>query len=100
MNRIVRKSSVIVMFVGLSLVLNTGCTIFESKEQAQLISMNELPAAVKSLAEKEVAGRKIKEVEKEKKNGKVIYTIDYEQDGTEMEIEYSEDGKLIYKGKE
>ncbi|MEI8248151.1 MAG: PepSY-like domain-containing protein [Lentisphaerota bacterium] len=98
MNRIMVKSCVIVMCAAALLGLNTGCAMFESKEQ--IISINELPAAVKSQAEKEVAGCKVKEVEKEKKHGKVIYTIDYEQNGTEMELEYSEDGKLISKGKE
>jgi hypothetical protein len=32
--------------------------------------------------------------------GKIIYAITYDQDGTEMEIEYTPDGKLISKGRE
>jgi uncharacterized membrane protein YkoI len=62
--------------------------------------MRDLPAAVKPLAEKEVAGCKIIEVEQEMKDGKVIYAITYDQAGTKMEVEYLADGTLLSKGKE
>jgi len=56
---------------------------------------------VKPLAEKEVIGCKIKEVEKEMKHGKVIYAITYfDRAGALMELEYAEDGTLISKGRE
>jgi uncharacterized membrane protein YkoI len=88
----------VVVLVGL--ILTTGC-LFMDDEDSTLITMNELPAVVKPLAEKEIAGGKIKEVEKEIDDGKVIYAITYfDKDGTLMEIEYAEDGKLISKGKE
>jgi uncharacterized membrane protein YkoI len=79
----------------------SGCALTSDKSADVVITMGELPNAVKPLAEKEVDGCKIKEVEKEIKDGKIIYAITYyEKDGTLMEIEYAEDGKLISKGKE
>ncbi len=86
-----------------SMMLSSGCAVFGAKEAEEtdvVISMNDLPPAVKPLAEKEVAGCRIIEVEKENKDGKVIYAITYDQAGVEMEIEYAEDGTLLSKGKE
>ena len=80
--------------------ISTGCAILDLKETEQKITLNDLPAAVKSLAEKETAGCRIKEVEKEMKGEKVIYSITYDQAGTTMELEYAADGTLISKEKE
>jgi len=66
----------------------------------QVISMNDLPPAVKPLAGAEVAGCKIKEVTKgvRSADGTYIYTITYsDQAGTLMEIKYEYDGTLISK---
>ncbi|MFA4839229.1 MAG: hypothetical protein WC703_07130 [Candidatus Neomarinimicrobiota bacterium] len=93
----VRNASIVAIMVG-ALVLTIGCS--KSKEVDKVITMNDLPAAVKPLAEKEVSGYKIIEVEQEMKDGKLIYTIAYDSAGTEMELEYSPEGALISKGKE
>ena len=85
---------------ALILLLFSGCSLFGGSEDDLVISMEELPAAVKPLAEKETEGCKIIEVEKEIKDGKTIYAITYDQDGIEMEIEYTPSGELISKGRE
>ncbi len=77
-----------------------GCAHFQAKQADEVITMDELPSAVKPLAEQETVGCKIVEVEREVKKGKVIYAVTYDQDGTLMEVEYGEDGTLISKGKE
>ena len=100
MNKVVRQSVGIVTVVVVSLALTTGCALFGSKAVDKVISMNELPSAVRPLAEKEIGDCRIIEVEKEMKDGKVIYAITYDQTGTKMEIEYSENGALLSKGKE
>ena len=81
-------------------ILRAGCSFPGFNESAQIISMNDLPQAVKMPEEKETAGYRIIEVEKGMKNGYLIYAITYDRDGTEKEVEYSPDGKLISKGKE
>ena len=94
------KRTVSLAGLALSLVLLNGCAVLGEKECDKVIAMNDLPAAVRTLAEKEVAGCKIIEVEQEMKDGKVIYAITYDQAGTTMEIEYLPDGTLLSKGKE
>lgn len=100
MNRSTMQGIGIASALAASLVMGTGCAHFCEMEKDQDITMNDLPAAVKAQAEKEVAGCKILEVEKEIENGKVVYAVTYDEDGTKMEVEYSEDGKLLSKGKE
>ena len=78
----------------------SGCALFGEDECDKVITMNDLPAAVKVAAEKEVAGCKILEVEEEMEHGKVVYSITYEQGGTKMEVEFSPEGKLLSKEKE
>jgi hypothetical protein len=92
------------LFVGalvLAIVaLAPGCASWVNEDEI-VLSMDELPAAIKLLAEKEIATGKVKEVEKETKGGKGIYAITYyDENNVLMEIEYAENGKLISKAKE
>ena len=98
-NRSVR-STFSVAGLALTLVLGNGCALFGERECDKVITMKDLPPAVRPLAEKEVANCKIIEVEQELKDGKVIYAITYDQAGTKMEVEYLSDGTLLSKGKE
>jgi uncharacterized membrane protein YkoI len=96
MNNSKKKLNLAVILITTLVVLTLGC----NNGQDQVIAMEDLPAAVKPLAEKETEGCEIIEVEMETKDGEIIYSITYDQDGTEMEIEYTPDGKLISKGRE
>lgn len=80
--------------------LISGCTLLEKGDHAKELRMDQLPPAVKAAAEKETAGCKIIEVEEETKDGKTIYAITYDEEGKEMEIEYSPDATLLSKGPE
>ena len=100
MDRRVMQRNLAVVAVCIGFAFGTGCSHIGLGQPDQVISMNDLPAAVKPLAEKETAGCKIIEVEKEMKHGEVIYAITYDQAGTKMEVEYTPEGKLISKGKE
>lgn len=96
MNNSKKQLNLAVILITTLVILTVGC----NNGQDQVIAMEDLPVAVKFLAEKETEGCEIIEVEKETKDGEIIYAITYDQDGTEMEIEYSPDGKLISKGRE
>lgn len=74
------------------LVAASGCA-----SQETTVTMNDLPPAVRATLEKEIAGGKISEIEKETKGGKVVYSADAKIDGKEYEIAIAEDGKLISK---
>jgi hypothetical protein len=100
MNARKRKLSLATILIVAFMALIFGCIFFEDNNKEQVIAMEDLPAAVKIPAEKETADCRIIEVEKEIKGTETIYSITYDEDGTEMEIEYTSEGKLIYKGKE
>ena len=100
MNKNKKTPGLVSFLIVAAITLISGCTYFMNNGSDQLIKMKDLPAAVKSLVEKETAGCKIKNVEKETRDNRTIYAITYLQDGTEMEIEYTPDGIMIYKGRE
>jgi uncharacterized membrane protein YkoI len=101
MKKISRRGFKLVCGAVLLGLVATGCVIFGERETEETISMNALPAAVRTAAEKEVAGGKVVEVEKETEHGKVVYEVVYnDPSGTLMELEYAEDGTLLSKEKE
>ena len=63
----------------------------------QPVAMSDLPPAVRATLDKESAGGKVTEIEKEKKDGKTIYSADAMIDGKAWDIAIAEDGKLISK---
>ena len=65
----------------------------EAKEQR--VPMNQLPPMVKATLEKESAGGKIDEVEKETEGGKTFYEAEIVKNGHESYIHVSEDGKVL-----
>lgn len=60
MNISKKKLNLAEILIIVLIVLTTGCPSLGFKESDQSISMNDLPAAVKSLADKETAGCKIR----------------------------------------
>ena len=59
------------------------------------ITMAELPEAVRKAVEKELAGAKPKEIERELKGGVVTYEIEYIAGGKEVEVKFAEDGTVL-----
>lgn len=84
---------------ALSLVV--GCHNSECCEEGECgetkVQLNEVPAVVRATFEKETAGGKITEIEKETKDGKVVYSADAEVGGKAWDIAVAEDGNLISK---
>jgi hypothetical protein len=64
------------------------------------VAMSDVPAAVRATLERESAGGKVSEVEKEKKNGKIVYSADLMVNGVAWDITIAEDGTVISKEKE
>lgn len=71
-----------------------------SKDKEVPVSMNEVPAAVRATLERESAGGKVTEVEKEVKGGKTVYSADLLVNGVAWDITVAEDGSVISKEKE
>jgi hypothetical protein len=64
------------------------------------VALSETPAPVQATLERERAGGKVTEVEKEVKDGKTIYSADLEINGEEWDISVAEDGTVISKERE
>ncbi len=69
----------------------TGGAIAEE----ETVSLDQVPAAVKTAIEKEVEGGKIIEIEKEEEDGKTVYEVEFEDDGETEEAAFTEDGKQV-----
>ena len=72
----------------------------EHAEKEVPVTMTDLPAPVRATLEKESAGGKVTEIEKEVKKGKTLYSADMKIDGVEWDITIAEDGSVVSKEKE
>ncbi len=95
------KTNLVSVLAAAGLAVATGCsnncctTTGEGKETP--VALKDVPAAVRATLEKEAAGGKITEVEKEVKDGKTIYSADIESGGKAWDVAVGEDGKLLSK---
>jgi uncharacterized membrane protein YkoI len=84
----------------LAALVLVGCKSHEAKDEVK-VAMADVPAAVKATLDKEAAGGKVTEVEKETKNGKTVYSADVtDKAGKKWDVVVGEDGKLISKEKD
>ncbi len=77
---------------------STCCTAGGDKETA--VAVADLPAPVKATLDRETAGGKVTEAEKEIKKGKTVYSFDAEVGGKLWDIAIAEDGTLLSKEQE
>ncbi len=59
------------------------------------VTLDQVPAAVKATILKEAAGAKVKEIERETKDGQTVYEAEFLRDGREIEIAIAPDGTLL-----
>ena len=62
-------------------------------------TIDKVPAVVRAAIEKATAGGKVKEIEKEQYDGKVVYDVDYVKNGVKKEINVAEDGTIVTSAK-
>src|SRR5262245_59492082 len=87
--------------IGLAAVLGGCATTGEKeKEHETVVTMDQLPAPVKATLEKESAGGKVIENEKETKDGKTVYSADVMIKDQKWDIMIGEDGKVVSKEKD
>jgi len=67
----------------------------EENEMEEEISFDQLPDAVKAAISSAANGAKIEEIEKEKKDGVILFEAEWVEDGQEIEIQVSSDGQLL-----
>ena len=76
----------------------TACEKFEQDDRernAQEISIEQLPLAVKSVVAKEAEGGSAKEAETFTKDGKTLYGVTIAKNGKEEELLVSETGEIV-----
>jgi uncharacterized membrane protein YkoI len=76
----------------------TACEKLEQDDQernAQQISVEQLPPAVKSVVAKEAQGGSAKEAETFTKDGKTLYGVTIAKNGKEEELLVSESGEIV-----
>jgi len=72
----------------------------EAKERGTPIEESNLPTAVKSTFDKEAKGGQVEELRRDmRKNGKVVYTGEVVKNGKGTDLEVSEQGKVLHRGK-
>jgi hypothetical protein len=91
------------VFVG-ALALGAGGPVFahekgEAGQAHKKVTMDQLPSAVQSTFQKEAAGGQVEELRSEKRAGKTIYEGEVVQNGKGTELQVSEDGSIVKRGK-
>ena len=61
------------------------------------VSFDSLPAPVKATVQREVKGGQILDLERDTKQGKVVYEVEFVDAGKNWEIHVAEDGKLLHR---
>jgi hypothetical protein len=64
------------------------------------VTMNEVPPAVRATLDREAAGGKVTEIEKEMKKGHTVYSADLLVHGEAWDITVAEDGTVVSKERE
>jgi uncharacterized membrane protein YkoI len=59
------------------------------------ISYNELPEAVKRVADARIKGAKVNDVDRQVKNGQTTYEIGFKQNGQQQELVISQEGRIM-----
>ena len=78
----------------------SGCASHGTDAKEVPVTMTDLPPAVRATLDRESAGGKVTEIERETKNGKTTYSADMTIAGVEWDIAIAENGSVISKEKE
>jgi hypothetical protein len=59
------------------------------------VTLNQLPPPVKATVQREIKGGQILDLERDTKQGKVVFEVEFVEGGKNWEIHVAEDGKLL-----
>ena len=68
---------------------------YEEPKQEQVVTVDQVPAAVKATVRRESAGGIVQEIQKETKQGRVKYDVDIAKDGHKIGLKIAEDGSVM-----
>jgi uncharacterized protein YpmB len=75
------------------LVVPVGAWCAETHETR--LSLDQVPQAVKATIEKETAGAKLGEIEKETEHGRTFYEAEFTKNGRTSYVHVADDGKVL-----
>ena len=67
----------------------------KGKRKETHLTMDQVPAAVKATLERESAGAKVEEIEKETEHGRTFYEAEIVKNGQASYVHVAEDGKVL-----
>ena len=67
----------------------------EQPEVEQLVTIDQVPAAVRATISRESAGGVVQEIQKESEPGEVEYDVDIVKGGQKINLEIAEDGSVL-----
>lgn len=78
-------------------VLLAACMLlaWPASSPADEVSIDQVPPAVRATIERELRGGKLEEIERETRNGRTVYEVEFERDGKDREIHVAEDGTVL-----
>jgi uncharacterized membrane protein YkoI len=94
------KKLYVVLVLGLAVGIVCwafGPSVINAIGKEVKVKVEDLPGAVSATLDKEAPGAEIEEIEKEEKDGKVVYDVDVKIEGKEFELKIADDGTLLKK---
>ena len=76
-------------------VLLAAPAAWTAEKREATVTMDQLPRAVRTTIEKESAGARVNEIEKETEKGKTFYEAEIEKDGRQSYVHVAENGKVL-----
>ena len=68
---------------------------YEQPKQEQVVTIDQIPAPVRTVIQRESAGGVVKEIQKETKEGKIKYDADIVKSGQKIGLKIAEDGSIL-----
>ncbi len=95
-----KTRTIVVPFVGAAVLALAGFAAWAQVHEEKQVSLDEVPAAVKTTIMRETANGHIKEIEVETADGKSTYEVEFVRDGRTFEIAIAADGSLLSEDNE
>jgi hypothetical protein len=91
--RIPGACAVAFLLVGL-----VGCSLFSEREERgehHTVTLSDLPAAVRATVDRQTAGGTIKKIDRESKEGSVVYGVEATVGSKDVEYRVDDSGKVL-----
>lgn len=96
LNRMMRGAVALLIAVAFTATVRADESSNEHQDDdAQRVTLADVPAAVRAVIEKHVGNGEIKKIDKEKEDGKIVYDVEAKKNGKDIELSIAEDGTIL-----